>query len=591
MPENQHINLTHGLTQAPGNRVKKPPEVGGDKGGAAEQERPSLFPIPSAVSSRWLIGVWLALGLPTLIYPIARDQGVFAYIGGRLFDGAVLYVDLWDVKSPLVYWIYGLAMQVLGADILSVRILDLLNTGLSAYLVYAVVSQMSGKNNGENKRRAGTVSALIYLLWYYLPSDYRVLGNCETFITPFMLVGLLGVLRISTGKHSAAGSSTNLKLIAFLSGLALGLTLLIKTTAIVFLFPAALALIVFPRETSFGGRLQSVFCLGLGFSLAVGLGWTYLMATGATEEWLFLNLSYLPTYTRLSHQLGAWTSFKVSLYFFKGVSLLYPALALGVILYLRCLFRRKILGATGAANFRALWIVFGFGLIYTLVIIAQGKYLNYHFLPFLAPFAIVTGVITMSVFENPRSRSWLKLSCLLVFLLSGAYIWRLPERYSDTFRVITDSGYQEKYYAKLSTGNYPCLVSHQIGAYLQKNSATGDRLFIWSFEPEIYFLAKMEPASRFLFNTPLLIGDLAADWKVELLEDLQKNSPEYIVVGVDDGLPLITGENYSSAERLDDVPGLEQFIKTHYQQVEEIGGFLLLKRRVFAGIIPEKPSA
>jgi len=147
--------------------------------------------------------------------------------------------------------------------------------------------------------------------------------------------------------------------------------------------------------------------------------------------------------------------------------------------------------------------------------------------------------------------------------------------------------YAEQYCEELSTGNYSCATSRQIGDYLRKNAQAGDKLLVWSFEPEIYFLSGLEPSSRFLFNTPFFAGSISAAWKVELMMDLMSRPPDYVVIGEGDGLPLITGDSYNSKDRLKEVEGLSEFIKVNYEPVETIDKFTILKRRIF-GAIPHQ---
>ena len=45
--------------------------------------------------------------LPSLFYPFARDQGVFAYAGQVILRGGWPYRDVWDLKPPGVYFSYA----------------------------------------------------------------------------------------------------------------------------------------------------------------------------------------------------------------------------------------------------------------------------------------------------------------------------------------------------------------------------------------------------------------------------------------------------------------------------------------------------
>ncbi len=536
-------------------------------------------------SALWLAVTWLTLGLPTLIYPIGRDQGVFSYIGQRLFDGSRLYVDLWDVKSPLIYWLYGLALEASSSHFIGVRIMDMVFAATSAYLVYLLAMNLRIIRG----QRAGVVAGVLYLAWYYFPNDYRVIANCESYMTPFLLLGMLLIVKA----NSVQGNKMRTKLwvLWFWGGAALGMTVLFKTTGAVFIGPAVIAAYLIPSNHSVRDRLLLVCAVGLGLVLPLLLGWVYLVRTGAMEDWLFLNLTYLPSYTGVSHAHGVLTELSKVLYMIRDLISIYPAMVIGVALFgavaVKRAFNTDAEGfRTGRSQYMSLYMVLAFGIIYASIIAVQGKYLHYHFLPLLGPFAVVVAIVALDVIENFRMAAWSKTIALLALGIGLAHSWKLPQRYFSLGKMLMDSEYNEQYCKELSTGNFPCDVSHRIGAYLRSESEPGDKLFIWSFEPEIYFLSGLEPSSRFLFNTPFLAGEVASRWKAELMVDLMSSPPDFIVMGVNDGLPLITGERYSSKEQLKAVAGLAEFINSNYAAIETIGDFIIMKRLVFGATEP-----
>ncbi len=551
-------------------------------------EELKLFPRLNSQSAWWLGLSWLLLGLPTLIYPFGRDQGVFAYIGERLFNGARLYVDLWDVKSPLVYWAYGLALKLTDSQFYGVRLMDMLLAAASVYLVYALTINLRIVRG----QHVGVVAGVLYLLWYYLPNDYRVLANCESFITPFLLLGMLLVVKAVSQPEqhssSAQNSSPNYSL-WFWAGMALGSTMLFKTTGAVYIVPAVAAAFFVSTGRTMKTRLLSVLAVGIGFAAPLVLGWMYLLRTGAMEDWLYLNFTYLPSYTSVSHSNGLLHELANSLFILKALIEIYPAMIIGLVMFSCLVFshwcKRNLPELFGVKkSLTTAYIVLTFGLIYAAVIALQGKYLHYHFLPLLGPFAVLVAVSTLSAIEDFGATFWTKTMALLTLTIGLAHIWALPQRYISLGKMVTDSSYSDIYYEELSTGNYPCAISYQIGKYLRADSEPDDRLFVWSFEPEIYFLSELGTSSRFLFNTPFFAGEVAKDWKTELMVDLLSKPPTYIIIGEQDGLPLITGESYSSKERLKEIEGLPEFIELNYAPMKTFGNLTILKRRIFGDI-------
>lgn len=530
----------------------------------------SALPRPNRSAAVWIGAWWFALGLPTLIYPFGRDQGVFAYVGRRLFEGDRFLVDIWDVKSPLIYWTYGIIGQLGGSSQFAVRLADWLVAALTAYLVYALASHL----RGEGHNRTGAAAATLYLLWYYLPNDYRVLANCEVYFMPFtILAALLLAHALNTGSDSARRR-------LFWAGFVLGVAPLFKTTAAVFLLPALATPFLRPGDAR--RRALEIGALLAGFALPLCFGWLYLYRTGALSDWLYLNTVYLPYYTALSHTGDALRPVKLALYCARALLSIYPALLFGAAL---CLFKFRTV-TTGPRALVAL-----FALTYTGAVVAQGKYLHYHFLPFLPFYAALIPAVAMTTLESFRTGAVTRLVIVAIGALSLNLAWLLPGRYGDLYGMTFNrDSYQNEYFTQLSQGNYPLSEIAALGAFLKDNANPSDRLFVWSFEPELYYFSGLAPASRFIFNTPLLAGDLAAPWKAELMLQLQSAPPAYIVVGSNDGLPLITGETYSSAERLIDVPGLIEFIDVNYEEAGAFGRFTVYKKRVYAGHFYQRTS-
>src|SRR6266566_3898106 len=65
-----------------------------------------------------------ALLLPSLFYPFARDQGVFAYVGSLILKGGWPYRDVWEVKPPGIYYTYAAMLGCTGSTMAGVRACD-----------------------------------------------------------------------------------------------------------------------------------------------------------------------------------------------------------------------------------------------------------------------------------------------------------------------------------------------------------------------------------------------------------------------------------------------------------------------------------
>src|SRR3972149_2535829 len=74
--------------------------------------RPRLF---AKLAGHTLLMVWMAvlivskLSTPAVSYP-GRDGGIFLYIGSLILKGRIPYLDVWENKGPLVFYINALGL-------------------------------------------------------------------------------------------------------------------------------------------------------------------------------------------------------------------------------------------------------------------------------------------------------------------------------------------------------------------------------------------------------------------------------------------------------------------------------------------------
>ena len=56
------------------------------------------------------------LGALKLLTPLDGDQALFLYFAQAIDNGERLYVDVWDMKQPGVFWFYWLGGRIFGSS-------------------------------------------------------------------------------------------------------------------------------------------------------------------------------------------------------------------------------------------------------------------------------------------------------------------------------------------------------------------------------------------------------------------------------------------------------------------------------------------
>jgi hypothetical protein len=128
-------------------------------------------------------------------------------------------------------------------------------------------------------------------------------------------------------------------------------------------------------------------------------------------------------------------------------------------------------------------------------------------------------------------------------------------------------------------GDFSLLADREVAAFIGRNTDRSDSVFIWGFEPLIYFLADRRPASRFIYTVPLVTDWSPPEWRTELVRDLERNRPRYIMVVHNDVLPWMTGRLEDSAGQVATFPEFQRLLDSRYVNTEMIEDFSVWERR------------
>ncbi|WP_214405731.1 hypothetical protein [Pseudonocardia lacus] len=120
--------------------------------------------------------------------PYYGDHALWAVIGRELMDGRALYSEVWDIKQPGVYLLYGPVQALFGYAPVVTRILDVLISVLTAVLVAVLVRDRVGP---VLARWVG-VAGVAFLL---LPARAFDLGQIEQLVCLPMIAALVLVAR------------------------------------------------------------------------------------------------------------------------------------------------------------------------------------------------------------------------------------------------------------------------------------------------------------------------------------------------------------------------------------------------------------
>jgi hypothetical protein len=158
-------------------------------------------PIRTALRLPLISTVVLALGaaavrLPYLHRPLSPDEGGFLLLAGQWSPGSSVYGDYWVDRPPLLIGIFELADWFGGGP--GLRALGMVAVGVSV-----VLAGILGRIAAPGRRWAATLTAATAAVFLSTPLFGTREVNGEMFAVPFVLAGLVLVLRaVGTGSRA-----------------------------------------------------------------------------------------------------------------------------------------------------------------------------------------------------------------------------------------------------------------------------------------------------------------------------------------------------------------------------------------------------
>jgi hypothetical protein len=214
-----------------------------------------------------------------------------------------------------------------------------------------------------------------------------------------------------------------------------------------------------------------------------------------------------------------------------------------------------------ASAIHVIWALAG-----AAILLVQAKGYDYHWLPLLPPLCLIAaaGLERIAGWIGTALRPMLVTGAVIA-LIAGTALSVWPPVLTGTIRFVA--------------GEFDAAESLRVAAYLRERTTPGDSLFIWGFRPEIYYLADLNPATRYIFQFPLVGSWYPAAWRQQAVEVLWAALPPYVLVVQGDFLPWVTGRDADSAMLLQEYEELNDWLIYNYEREAQIGTFQVWRRK------------
>ncbi len=432
----------------------------------------------------------LVVRLPAFAHSVIdQDESLYLILGNELLDGHLPGTRLFDYKPLFLFTLFASFQVLFADDILAIRVLGILCVAASAFLL-SRLSRIVFPGEG-----APAVAGLLYIVMTV--TNGGLATNAEIVLHPFLLAGALLLLKtLAPGLTPFRVTGACLA-----AGLLLGLGYQVKPVIafdIIGLFIFIFFLRLFRRGAA-AAAWEIVLRRGLvsfaGFCVPLIATILIYAVSGALDIWrLMLTFSLSGAAQpfelwRAGHILTGLAPFAV----------LVPPVAFSA---------ARTIANRGSAEYFAIGGLFAWTAVTIIGIVLAGYYLNHHFL-LLAPmlcliashgFCQAWRQTGLSVGIVPASTQLAAATIAMALLVH-------PQAYIEAGTVVVKRHQTQN----RDYGDLP----RRLAAYLARESSPGEPVFVYGYQPILYYLAASPVPTRFPFA-----DHLAYEYSANVLTEL-----------------------------------------------------------------------
>lgn len=440
----------------------------------------------------WLITipviVFTLLRFPSLVEPNwYGDEGIYQVLGQAIAQGKTLYVDVWDNKPPLLYYIYAIGQ----GNLFFAKLMSLLAGMLSVVAFYFLAKEIF------RYKKSIILSVSVFSILFGLPVIEGNIANAENFMLLPSILSALFVLKFA--KFPSSGNILK-------SGFILSISLAIKIVA-VFDFAAFLIFLLISKKHLYRSRYLLYFVFSFLSLLAVFS--VFFMSQGYFREFVesifLMNVSYVEAENTFIFPMG--------ILFVKTVLLLFGMVA---IFY----FKDKL---SRTALFIFIWVIFG---LYN-AFFSDRPYTHY-LLVLLSAFSLLIGHIAESKKERVVVVASVIAICLIAYFHFRIYRKNL-EYYQNFFSFITYQKTIDDYQAFFDN-NTP--RDYAISEFITTNVKRDSDVFLWSDSAQIYIMSDILPISKYIVSYHARQYDI----NNLTISAIEQNDPQFIISTTEDDI-------------------------------------------------------
>jgi len=417
----------------------------------------------------------LFLRLPWLYTVVHKDEGQMGYVAWRWASGERLYTEVIDNKPPLVYAIYSCSILLFGNTIIPIRILSNIFFLISVLFFFKIVGHSLPK-------KIANMSTLFYVVFMSLPAFEGYFALSEIFLLPFLTASIYFTLRYSLTRKSC---------FMFISSVCATISVLIKHQS-VFIFFVLVCMFFLYKE---GSKVKKIALFSL-IPLAV-LIFTYVFYKN--DLYSFLQASWVTFFKSHSGFASGYRPYQYNIPILAEGSLLLLFSIIGLLKFAK--LKKEV------KNLLFLCWLF-FATFFAFIPPAHGRY----FLFLIPPMAVFAGIgLEYSISNYFNKKLFITLVAILLLITGTLVANHFPNSNLNM-------GHFQYGYSSLKSYNQ----QKKISEYVKTNTNTEDKIFVFDWEPVIYWMSERTPPKSLGFSQNLAWRDPSRlRWDLEKQKDLK----------------------------------------------------------------------
>jgi 4-amino-4-deoxy-L-arabinose transferase-like glycosyltransferase len=435
----------------------------------------------------------IAIRIRLLNLPLERDEGEYAYAGQLMLHGIAPYKLAYNMKFPGTYAAYAMIISLFGQTTVGIHLGLLLVNLATVGLVLLIGLRLVNLETG-------LAAATTYVVLAVNPAVMGLAAHATHFVVLFTIAGLL----LLVGDTSSSSLAS-----IFISGLLLGVAVLMKQPGIMFLILGFFWLLYRERKQPLPRLLfiLAIFTFAAFLSLTIAIG--AIWVAGTLRSCWFWCVQYARVYgTSISIKEG-WDLFLSNVRVVIGEC--WPIWLLSA--------AGLVIALAKPGKFRPLFLV---GLtIASALAVSMGLYFRPHYFVMLLPaLSLFAGLA--AAYAAATQQVITRVIALLVFAISVAFPIAMRAEYFFWMSPVDA--------CRFRYGGNPFPEAIKVADFLRENSGPDEGLVVLGSEPEIYFYSRRQSATGFIYMYPLMEQQrFASQMQRQMIEEVETNRPGFVV--------------------------------------------------------------